>query len=134
MPEDPVPVPAGLSRALGIQPCYTGKNRFDWLVEVASEDEVRTMAPDFAGLARIPMRGVIVTSRASTPGIDFVSRFFAPSVGINEDPVTGSAHCCLGPYWQKKLKKNPLTAYQVSERGGVLHVRLDAPEQGDNCR
>ena len=87
------------------------------------------MAPDFAGLARIPMRGVIVTARASTPGIDFVSRFFAPAVGIDEDPVTGSAHCCLGPYWQKKLKKSPLKACQVSERGGVLHVRVDTPDR-----
>ena len=129
VPEDPMPAPPGLSRALGIKPCYTGKNRFDWLVEVATEDEVRTMAPDFAGLARIPMRGVIVTARSSTPRIDFVSRFFAPAVGVNEDPVTGSAHCCLGPYWQKKLKKNTLTACQVSERGGVLHVRMDTPDR-----
>jgi predicted PhzF superfamily epimerase YddE/YHI9 len=72
------------------------------------------------------MRGVIVTSRASTPGFDFVSRFFAPSVGINKDPVTGSAHCCLAPYWQKKIKKNMLTAYQASERVGILHLRLES--------
>jgi PhzF family phenazine biosynthesis protein len=129
MPEEPLPAPAGLSRALGIRPCYTGKNRSDWLVEAETEEEVRTMAPDFSSLARIPMRGVIVTARASTPGFDFVSRFFAPCVGINEDPVTGSAHCCLGPYWQKKLKKNRLAACQVSERGGVLHVRMDTPDR-----
>ncbi len=129
VPEEPVPAPAGLSHALGIQSCYTGKNRFDWLVEAASEQEVRKMSPDFSGLAKIPMRGVIVTSRASTPGFDFVSRFFAPSVGIDEDPVTGSAHCCLGPFWQKRLKKNTLTAYQASERGGVLHVRMDTPDR-----
>lgn len=129
VPEEQVPAPAGLYDALGVRPCYTGKNRFDWLVEVASEQEVQTISPDFSGLAKIPMRGVIVTSRASTPGFDFVSRFFAPSVGVNEDPVTGSAHCCLAPYWKKKLKKNAMTAYQASERGGVLHVRMDTPDR-----
>jgi PhzF family phenazine biosynthesis protein len=129
VPEEPVPVPAGLIEALGIRPRYTGRNRFDYLVEVASEQEVRGMAPDFLGLAKIPVRGVIVTSRASAPGFDFVSRFFAPSVGIPEDPVTGSAHCCLAPYWQKKLKKNTMTAYQASARGGVLHVRMDNPDR-----
>jgi len=127
MPEEEVSAPAGLSRALGIQPVYTGMNRFDYLIEVASECVVRKIAPDFPQLLKIPMRGVIVTSRASTPGFDFVSRFFAPSVGIHEDPVTGSAHCCLAPYWQRKLKKNTLTAYQASERGGVLQIRLAVP-------
>jgi PhzF family phenazine biosynthesis protein len=129
VPEEPVPVPAGLTRALGIHPTYTGTNRFDYLIEVSSEDEVRTMVPDFSSLAQIPMRGVIVTSRASTPGFDFISRFFAPSLGVNEDPVTGSAHCCLGPYWQKILQKNTLTAFQASERGGVIRIRLDAPDR-----
>jgi len=129
VPEEPAPVPAGLSCALGIQPCYTGKNRFDYLIEVSSEDEVRGLAPDFSSLSQIPMRGVIVTSRASTPGFDFVSRFFAPSVGVNEDPVTGSAHCCLAPFWQKKLRKKTLTAYQASERGGVLRIRLNSPDR-----
>jgi PhzF family phenazine biosynthesis protein len=129
MPEEPVPAPAGLSDALGIRSCYTGKNRFDYLIEVSSEREVRKITPDFSSLSKIPMRGVIVTSRAATPGFDFVSRFFAPSVGVNEDPVTGSAHCCLAPYWQKKLQKNMLTAYQASERGGVLRIRLDLPDR-----
>jgi PhzF family phenazine biosynthesis protein len=128
-PEEPVPAPAGLAKALGILPRYTGKNRYDYLIEVASEHEVRDMAPDFMSLKKIPMRGVIVTSRSSTPGFDFVSRYFAPSVGINEDPVTGSAHCCLAPYWQKKLVKNSMTAYQSSERGGEIRVRLDAPDR-----
>ena len=129
VPEEPAPALTMLTEALGIPPCYTGKNRFDYLIEVASEREVREMAPDFLSLKKIPMRGVIVTSRASTPGFDFVSRFFAPSVGINEDPVTGSAHCCLAPYWQKKLNKNTLRAYQSSERGGVIRIRLDAPDR-----
>jgi predicted PhzF superfamily epimerase YddE/YHI9 len=75
------------------------------------------------------MRGVIVTSRASTPGFDFVSRFFAPSEGRNEDPVTGSAHGCLAPCWQKKLKKNTMIAYQASERGGILRLRLDSEDR-----
>jgi predicted PhzF superfamily epimerase YddE/YHI9 len=87
------------------------------------------MEPDFSGLLKIPMRGVIVTSRASTPGFDFVSRFFAPSTGINEDPVTGSSHCCLAPYWWTKLRKKTLTAYQASEWGGVLRIRLDTPDR-----
>jgi len=123
VPEEPAPAPAGLCRSLGIRPVYTGKNRFDWLIEAGSEDDVRRLDPDFSSLGTIPMRGVIVTSRASTPGFDFVSRFFAPAAGINEDPVTGSAHCCLFPYWQKRLKKQELTAYQCSGRGGVLHLR-----------
>jgi PhzF family phenazine biosynthesis protein len=127
VPEEPVPALTTLSEALGIPPVYTGKNQFDYLIEVASEREVREMVPDFANLKKIPMRGVIVTSRAATPGFDFISRFFAPSVGINEDPVTGSAHSCLAPYWQKKLKKNAMTAFQASERGGVLQVRIDTP-------
>ena len=126
-PENEVPVPAALVKALGIQPCYTGKNRFDYLVEVASEEDVRKMTPDFLRLQDIPMRGVMVTSRASTPGFDFISRFFAPAVGINEDPVTGSAHCCLAPFWQKKQKKDTFTAYQASERGGVVRLRLESP-------
>jgi len=127
VPEEPVPALTSLSEALGIQPLYTGKNRFDYLIEIASEREVREIVPDFLELKKIPMRGIIVTARASAPGFDFVSRFFAPSVGIDEDPVTGSAHSCLAPYWQKKLKKNAMTAFQASERGGVLHVRLETP-------
>ena len=81
------------------------------------------MAPDFTKLLKVPMRGVIVT--AKSVDYDFVSRFFAPEVGIFEDPVTGSAHCCLGPYWSKKLGKDKLIAYQASERGGVLKVQVN---------
>jgi PhzF family phenazine biosynthesis protein len=126
-PENEVPAPAALTEALGLQPCYTGRNRSDLLVEVSSEDVVRNLVYDFECLRHIPVRGVMVTSRASTPGFDFVSRFFAPSAGINEDPVTVSAHCCLGPFWQKRLKKDTLIAYQASERGGVIRLRLDLP-------
>jgi PhzF family phenazine biosynthesis protein len=124
-PEEPATPPAGLAEALDVQPCYTGKNRFDYLVELASEDKVRATAPDFRQLGRIPVRGIIVTAAASAPGFEFVSRFFAPAVGINEDPVTGSAHCCLGPFWQKRLKKHEFAASRL--RGGVVRVRLDTP-------
>jgi len=121
-------VPAGeLITALGVTPLYTGRNRLhDWLVEIESENVLRNLRPDINLLKTVPMRGVMVTSRSITKGFDFISRFFAPSLGINEDPVTGSAHCCLGPYWQKRLKRYTLYAYQASPRGGVVHVRVAA--------
>ncbi len=113
-----------LEHALGVRPSYVGRNRFDVLVEVDSEETVRRLKPDFTWLATITTRGVIVTSRASAQGADFVSRFFAPAAGIDEDPVTGSSHCCLGPYWGAKLRKSELTGYQASARGGTVSVRL----------
>jgi PhzF family phenazine biosynthesis protein len=123
-PEKPATAPTDLARALGATPAYIGKNRFDYLVEVDSEGAVRTLKPDFPLLRTIPVRGIIVTSRASSPPYDFVSRFFAPGVGINEDPVTGSAHCCLGPFWSQRLGKNEFVAYQASARGGIVRVRV----------
>lgn len=123
-PEERAPAPLGLEKALGVTPKYVGKNRFDYLVEVDSEETVRGLKPDFALLGEIPARGFIVTSRATSPGYDFVSRFFAPRAGINEDPVTGSAHCCLGSYWRTRLKKDEFVAYQASVRGGVVRVRV----------
>jgi PhzF family phenazine biosynthesis protein len=114
----------GLIEALGAHPVGVARNEFDYLVEMASEDDVRALSPDFAMLRRIPVRGVIVTSRASTKAFDFVSRFFAPGSGVDEDPVTGSAHCALAPYWAPRLGKNDFVAYQASPRGGVLHVTL----------
>ena len=116
--------PPGLLEALGVSAKYVGKNRLDYLVELVSEEEVRSMSPDFALLGRIEVRGVIVTSRSVDADYDFISRFFAPWAGIDEDPVTGSAHCCLGPYWQKQLGKSEFVAYQASARGGVVHVRV----------
>ena len=104
---------------------YVGKNRYDYLIEVGSEETVRTMRPDLQVLGTIPSRGFIVTSVATSPGHDFVSRFFAPSVGIDEDPVTGSAHCCLGPFWGERLDKSEMVGYQASARGGVVRVRLN---------
>jgi predicted PhzF superfamily epimerase YddE/YHI9 len=122
-PEKPTATPPEAERSLGVPISYAGKNRFDLLVEVEDEETVRSVRPDFGIMAQIPVRGVIVTSRASTPGFDFISRFFAPRLGIDEDPVCGSAHCCLGPYWQKKLGKDDLLGYQASARGGVVRVR-----------
>jgi predicted PhzF superfamily epimerase YddE/YHI9 len=117
--------PPGLAEALGCTPpFYVGRNEFDYLVELATEAEVRSLRPDFGRLARVPVRGVIVTSRSATSTYDFISRFFAPASGVNEDPVTGSAHCCLGPFWGKRLEKSEFVAFQASARGGVVKVRL----------
>jgi predicted PhzF superfamily epimerase YddE/YHI9 len=113
--------PEGLLRALGVQPLYVGKTRFDFFVETVSEETVRKMRPDFGLLEKVQCRGVIVTAKGTD--CDFVSRFFAPAVGVREDPVTGSAHCSLAPYWSGKLGKDAFTAHQVSERGGTLRVR-----------
>ncbi len=128
---EPVTPPPGLIEALGVTaPRYVGRGGTDYVVEVGSEAEVRGLAPDFVELATVECRGVTVTA-AGTPGVaDFVSRFFAPKVGINEDPVTGSAHCRLVPYWAAKLGRTSMVAHQVSSRGGVLFVRLD----GDRVR
>jgi predicted PhzF superfamily epimerase YddE/YHI9 len=123
-PEKPARPPPGLGRALGVTPRYVGKNRFDYLVEVDSEEVLRSMTPDFNLLKSVPARGVIVTCPSAAPEYDFVSRFFAPRVGVNEDPVTGSAHCCLGPFWSRRLNKTEFLAYQASSRGGVVRVRL----------
>lgn len=123
-PEEPASVPPGLGEALGVVPRYTGKTRFDYLVEVESEEVVRNLRPDFASMKALPVRGVMVTSSAASPGYDFVSRFFAPGSGIDEDPVTGSTHCCLGPFWSKRLGKSQLLAYQASARGGTVRVRV----------
>jgi PhzF family phenazine biosynthesis protein len=123
-PEEPAPPPPGLVEALGVHPRYVGRNQFDYLVEVESEAALRGITPDFKGLATVPARGIIVTSRAADPGFDFVSRFFAPASGVDEDPVTGSAHCCLGDFWRKRLGKAEFLALQASARGGVVKVRV----------
>ena len=120
----PAPAPDGLTAALSVTPRYVGKSRFDYLVEVADEAAVRALHPNLSALERVEARGVIVTARAETDGFDFVSRFFAPRAGVNEDPVTGSAHCALGPYWGERLGKRELLAYQASARGGVVRVRV----------
>jgi PhzF family phenazine biosynthesis protein len=122
--EEPTDPPAGLLEALRVRAKYVGKSKFDYLIQVDSEETVRGLKPDFTALKNIPVRGVIVTSRAVSPGYDFISRFFAPAAGVNEDPVTGSAHCTLGPFWSGRLGKNDFLAYQASERGGILRVRV----------
>ncbi len=111
-------------KALGVKPIFTGKNTFDYIVEVASESEVTGADVNFDLLSRADVRGVILTSRSDKSEYDFVSRFFAPGAGVNEDPVTGSAHCCLGPYWAPKIGKDVLIGYQASKRGGFVDVQV----------
>jgi PhzF family phenazine biosynthesis protein len=117
--------PAGLLEALGLHGArYVGKNSLnDYILEVESENVVRGLEPDIVQLRRMGMRGVIVTSRADIKDYDFVSRFFAPGAGVDEDPVTGSAHCCLAPYWSEQLGKDELVGFQASARGGRVGVR-----------
>jgi predicted PhzF superfamily epimerase YddE/YHI9 len=122
----PAEPPPELLPALGVKsPVSVTRNVFDYMVEVESEQELRAIAPDHALLRKIPVRGVIVTTRSSTPNFDFISRFFAPGSGVDEDPVTGSAHTALGPYWGAKLGKTEMTGFQASSRGGVVRVRLN---------
>jgi PhzF family phenazine biosynthesis protein len=123
-PDKPASANPSLNDALGIIPEYIGMSEFDYLVEVDSEKTVRNLKPDFGLLKRLSTRGIMVTSSADSPEYDFVSRFFAPRAGIDEDPVTGSAHCCLGPFWSKRLGKNEFKAYQASERGGIVRVHV----------
>jgi PhzF family phenazine biosynthesis protein len=118
--------PAELLPALGVSSTVAvAKNAFDYVVEIDSEEELRALSPDHSKLRKIPVRGIIVTARSATNGFDFVSRFFAPGSGIDEDPVTGSAHTALGPYWGSKLGKAEMTAFQASARGGVVRLRLN---------
>jgi PhzF family phenazine biosynthesis protein len=111
-----------LPAILGVQAIFMGKNSMDCLLEVESEAALRSIRPDFARLSAYPVRGIIVTARPDNGSYDFVSRYFAPGSGILEDPVTGSAHCCLGPYWADRLKKDDLLGYQASARGGLVRV------------
>ena len=107
------------------------RSSFDLLVELKNEAQIRALRPDLRKLADLPYRGLIVTAEASPAtrldGIDFVSRFFAPAAGVPEDPVTGSAHCVLAPYWAKRLGRTEMTGYQASPRGGRVSVRLEGP-------
>jgi PhzF family phenazine biosynthesis protein len=123
-PPSDTAAPEGLLEAIGLRALYVGKTRFDYLVEVESEGAVRAATPDFAALRKLGVRGVMITARSGTPSVDFVSRFFAPGVGIDEDPVTGSAHCALAPYWQGKLGRGDLVGFQASTRGGIVRCRV----------
>jgi PhzF family phenazine biosynthesis protein len=127
-PTEPVTealVPAELRKAIDVPFSYVGQSRFDYLIETDSETSLRAFSPDLALLKTLPIRGVMVTAPSRSPQYDFLSRFFAPGVGIDEDPVTGSAHCSLGPYWAARLNKQELVGYQCSRRGGVVRVRVD---------
>jgi PhzF family phenazine biosynthesis protein len=116
--------PPGLVDTLGVEPQWIGRNTEDYIVVLADEGAVRATAPDFAALRRVTALGVMVTAPAAGGDHDFVSRFFAPAIGIDEDPVTGAAHCCLAPYWARRLGTDRLRGFQASARGGTVHVRL----------
>lgn len=129
-PATPAYPPHGLEDALGVVPVNVGRSVYDLLVEVADEQTVRALEPDLAAIARLPVRGVIVTARATMAGVDFVSRWFGPASGVPEDPVTGSAHCALGPWWAPHLGRDDLVGYQCSSRGGTVRLEL----RGDRVR
>jgi len=134
--EEPAGLPAGLEEALGVKPAYVGRNRFDYLVELESAEVVRGVKPDFGVLRRLAVRGIMVTSRSASPEYDFVSRYFAPASGIDEDSATGSAHCCLGPFlgqasWQDRVDRLPGLGARRG-RGGRLDGRA-GKAQGPGC-
>jgi len=126
---EPAQPPAGLLEALSpgnsLAARFVGKSKFDYLIELASEKLLRALDPDHSSLRKLPVRGIIVTARSDSPEFDFVSRFFAPGSGIDEDPVTGSSHCALGPHWARQLGKTNLMAFQASSRGGVVRVSVE---------
>lgn len=122
-PVEPCALPAGLAEALGVKIVRYGESSGRCVAELASAADVRAAKPDMRALASIPPWGVTITARSDEPRYDFVSRFFAPAKGIDEDPVTGSAHCALIDWWGRALGKTELVAYQASPRGGVMHLR-----------
>jgi PhzF family phenazine biosynthesis protein len=136
-PATPVKLDSGMREdieaALGTKVRDVGRTCYDYFAELESEEAVRSAHPDISKLGRLPARGLIVTSATSRAvagavsgsEYDFVSRFFAPAAGIDEDPVTGSAHCCLGPYWKERLGRDNLTGYQASARGGIVRTRCE---------
>jgi predicted PhzF superfamily epimerase YddE/YHI9 len=127
VPVEPADPPEGISAILGAPVIYSGRTRFDVFIELPTAADVCDLDPDVTALAAIPARGIMVTAAADMPEYDFVCRFFAPAVGVPEDPVTGSAFCSLGPFWGERLKKTTLAGFQCSPRGGSVHTVL----QGD---
>jgi PhzF family phenazine biosynthesis protein len=124
LPAWKIDAPIGLLQSLGVSEShFIGCNKYDYLIEVDSEEQVRSLKPDFIKLRAVSSKGVIVTSKGDK-NYDFVSRYFAPSEGIDEDPVTGSAHCCLAVYWGNQLGKHTLKAFQASKRGGEIYLEL----------
>ena len=114
----------GLAQAIGIETVLEGKNRMDWFCEIESVDELLSYDPDFAMISALGLRGLVVTSRSSSSDRDFVSRFFAPQSGVDEDSVTGSAHCALAPYWSEKLGRAKNVGFQASRRGGFVQTEV----------
>ena len=134
-PSTPIPTPPGLAAAIGAAPLEVTENDFNFLALLPDEKTLRAAAPDMAALIRIGKPGYIITAASDDPKIDFVSRYFAPIKGIPEDPVTGSAHCMLAPYWAARLGKTGFTAFQASPRGGTVLCRLrgDRTELEGEC-
>ena len=122
-PATPATAPMDLAAVLGAPLLWTGRNRMDYIVEVDNVATLRALSPDMDALSKLKTRGVIVTCSGEGTEYDFLSRFFAPGAGIPEDPVTGSAHCCLAPFWSERLGKREMVGYQASPRGGVVRVR-----------
>lgn len=120
----PCEPPPGLLESLNEKPLCIGRSKFDLLIEFKCEKMIRSIKPDLNALAGVNCRGVIVSAKSDDRRFDFVSRFFAPAIGINEDPVTGSAHCVLAPYWRSRLGKSKMAGFQASSRGGVVQVEL----------
>lgn len=129
-PAAPAYPPHGLEDALGAVATRVGRSVYDVIVELESEAAVRAVDPDMRALREVPARGIIVTARSDDPEYDFVSRFFGPASGVPEDPVTGSAHCALGPWWAETLGRDDLVGCQASPRGGVVRVQV----RGDRVR
>ncbi|MDY6873793.1 MAG: PhzF family phenazine biosynthesis isomerase [Chloroflexota bacterium] len=127
---EPLMIELGIAGMLGFQPVEAAFSGNFFLFEAAEEETIRTAKPDFGALAASTMPEVMITAKGESSDYDFVSRFFAPQLGFDEDPVTGSAHCLLAPYWAEKLGKTTFAAYQASERGGWLTLRLE----GDRLR
>jgi PhzF family phenazine biosynthesis protein len=126
-PPTPIKTPRGLPQVLGVaddEVLWCGRSPFDIVLQLPSQDAVARLQPDFAALSEFEARGVVVTARGEGRNCDFVSRFFGPRVGIDEDPVTGSAHCALAPFWAARLGKSTLQARQISERGGEMTVQV----------
>ena len=129
-PAAEVPAPIDLEAALGAPVLWVGRNRMDYIAEIKDAATLRRLQPNMDAIAQIHTRGLIVTCSGDGTEYDFVSRFFAPRAGIAEDPVTGSAHCCLAPFWANRLGRSELVGYQASPRGGIVRVRA----KGDRVR
>jgi predicted PhzF superfamily epimerase YddE/YHI9 len=116
--------PADLAEALGVTPCSVRMGDFDLLVELDDANTVRDLVPNLGAVASWPFRGVLVTAAGDQPDVDFISRCFFPALGVPEDPVTGSAHCALAVFWAERLRRDTLTGWQASRRGGMVRCRV----------